>query len=66
MQSDITNDRPKYYSSISEALTVKTMGLEMEFEYISAKFLSMIRFYETTMGYGNFIVQIDKPISEIV
>ena len=56
-------ERAKYYSAVSEALTVKTMGLEMEFDYIAAKFLSMIRYYETNMGYGHFNLEIDIPIS---
>ncbi len=56
-------ERAKFYSAVSEALTVKTHGLELEFNYIVSKFKNMILYYEQKMEYGHFNLDATPPIN---
>ena len=59
-------EKSKFYSAVSEALSIKTKGLEMDFNYKINKMKNLIEFYENEMGYESFQTEIELPLEEIM
>jgi len=59
-------EKSKFYSAVSEALSVKTKGLEIDFNYKINKMKNLIEFYENEMGYEKFESDIIPPIDEVM
>ena len=59
-------EKSKFYSAVSEALSVKTKGLEIDFDYKITKMKNLIKFYEDEMGYKSFETEINPPLEEIM
>ena len=59
-------EKSKFYSAVSEALSIKTKGLEIDFNYKINKMKNLIEFYENEMGYEKFETDIVPPIDEVL